>query len=290
MRRAAGPAAPDRGGPPGGRVILVRGWRPSSSAGAVAVLVLAVLQGPPTLSGPADHRLAAGPATASRRSPRSPAPGACRLGELPGHPRLAGEQHGPRARLAHLPDDGDLLRRGRQLVLAERPGRHELALRFHDGAQTWSVLPVPAGITFTSALACGSAGGLRGRRAAQRAQPRLHQHRHRRAFLDDPPAPGLATAGSATSLRHRDHLPGAGVGQRKTDRSGFRELLAALRLVATTDGGRRFTAVPFIRRVDADISCPTTTHCVAIGVFDDSAPRHGPALDTARRCSPVTAA
>ncbi len=49
--------------------------------------------------------------------------------QLPGPAGLAEEHVWPGTRRAHLSDGADLLRRGRQRVLAERPGGHGLVLR-----------------------------------------------------------------------------------------------------------------------------------------------------------------
>jgi hypothetical protein len=54
---------------------------------------------------------------------------------------------------------------------------------------------------------------------------------------------------------------------------GFAELLASVRLVTTTDGGRHFAETGFPSGESMqDISCPTTSYCVTVGVYDASIP------------------
>jgi hypothetical protein len=149
-----------------------------------------------------------------------------------------------------------------------------------DGAQTWSVLPVPDGVTFTSALSCASvtdcaAGGL--------------YHGHQPVYL--------ATANGGHSWTVRP-LP-ADVGQIMTFAcvaattcrglasasgqamtQGYGMLLSGLRFFATSDGGRDFTVASF--PADAaiqSVTCPTASHCVAIGVHSRFDPKAGPDLD-----------
>jgi hypothetical protein len=149
-----------------------------------------------------------------------------------------------------------------------------------DGAQTWSVLPVPAGVTFTSALACASAtdcavGGL--------------YYGHQPVFL------ATATGGHSWTVRP---LP-ADVGQIKTlacvtattcrglsspsgepASQGFSSIFSGLRFFATTDGGRNFSVTSF--PADAaiqSVACPTASRCVAIGVYSHFDPKEGPDLD-----------
>ena len=148
-----------------------------------------------------------------------------------------------------------------------------------DGAQTWSVLPVPAGVTFTSALSCASAtdcaaGGL--------------YYGHQPVYLT------TASGGRSWTVRP---LPSA-VGQiislncvpGRTCRGlasasgtamspGFLMLISGIHFVVTSDGGRRFTVVPFPKSESIQsVTCPTASHCVAVGLHSDFDPRTGPDL------------
>jgi hypothetical protein len=148
-----------------------------------------------------------------------------------------------------------------------------------DGAQTWSVLPVPDGVTFTSALSCASAthcaaGGLYyGHQPVYltttsgghswTATP-LPAHVGQILSLDCVTAMtcrGLASAsGQATSS-------GLGLG---TD----------MHFVVTSDGGRHFTVVPFPKGASIQsVACPTAAHCVAVGWYSHFSARNGPDLD-----------
>jgi hypothetical protein len=149
-----------------------------------------------------------------------------------------------------------------------------------DGAQTWDVLPVPGGVTFTSALSCASAtdcaaGGL--------------YYGHQPVYLS------TASGGHSWTVRP---LP-AGVGQilhldcvaatacrglasasGEPMSPGFQMLFSDMHFVVTSDGGRRFTVVPFPKGASIQsVTCPTASHCVAVGLYGKVNPRNGPDLD-----------
>ena len=149
-----------------------------------------------------------------------------------------------------------------------------------DGAQTWSVLPVPAGVTFTSALACAS--------AADCAAGGLY-YGHQPVYL------ATTTGGHSWTVRP---LP-AGVGQIETlacvtatacrglgspsgqpASPGFTTVFAGMRFFATTDGGRNFTLTSFPEDAAIQsVACPTAAHCVAVGFHSPIDPKDGPDLD-----------
>jgi hypothetical protein len=148
-----------------------------------------------------------------------------------------------------------------------------------DGAQTWGVLPVPAGVTFTSALACASAtdcaaGGL--------------YYGHQPVYLT------TATGGHSWTVRP---LP-ARLGQIETlactatacrglaspsgepASPGFSSIFTGMRFFATADGGRNFAVASFPSNAAIQsVACPTAARCVAIGVYSHFTNRDGPDLD-----------
>jgi len=150
-----------------------------------------------------------------------------------------------------------------------------------DGAQTWSVLPVPGGVTFTSGLSCASAtdcaaGGL--------------YYGHQPVYVT------TASGGHSWTV---SPLP-AGVGQilnldcvtATTCRglaspSGQAMSLGVvlpvrdMHFVVTSGSGRRFTVVPFPRGTSIQsLTCPTASHCVAVGWHSNFGPPHyGPDVD-----------
>ena len=147
----------------------------------------------------------------------------------------------------------------------------------YNGAVSWNALPVPAGITFTSALSCGSAASCAAG-ALDHGQPVF-----------------VTTADGAHSWTI-DPLP-AGDGQvfqlscpTATTCAG---LVAAkpptppqlyntgVKFLATTDGGRRFATSAFPAGASMqNVSCPTTSDCVALGVNNIDAPTEGLAFTT----------
>ena len=149
-----------------------------------------------------------------------------------------------------------------------------------DGAQTWSVLPVPDGVTFTSALSCASvtdcaAGGL--------------------YYGQQPVYLSTANGGHSWTVRP---LP-ADVGQIETlacvtattcrglaspsgepASLGFSAIFSGMRFFVTADGGRNFTVTSFPKDAAIQsVACPTDSHCVAIGVYSHFSAKDGPDLD-----------
>lgn len=139
-----------------------------------------------------------------------------------------------------------------------------------DGGATWSVLPLPSGISFTSALSCGSAVSCAAG-ALYHGQPVLVSTvdgGHSWTIDPLPAGDGQIFKLSCPSAGTCDGLASA---NGKTIAPGFSGLMASVRVLGTTDDGRHFTAVRFPPRHSLqDISCPTTSYCVAVGVYDES--------------------
>lgn len=136
-----------------------------------------------------------------------------------------------------------------------------------DGGQTWGVLPVPAGVTFTSKLACTtesdcSAGGLYYGHQGVYLSTTSGGHSWRVAPLGAGADQVIdLTCTSATSCR--------GLLQTSTSKRWEYVALAGpgIKLISTADGGRHFTVSSFPAGTSAQsLSCPTSTHCVASGV------------------------
>jgi hypothetical protein len=140
----------------------------------------------------------------------------------------------------------------------------------YNGGTAWSVLPLPGGISFTSALACGSAANCAAG-ALYRGQPvfmTTTNGGHSWTVDPLPAGDGQIFTLSCPSATDCQALASA---QGKTIAPGFAGLMASVRVVGTTDGGRHFTAVRFKSTHSLqDISCPTTSYCVALGVYNES--------------------
>jgi photosystem II stability/assembly factor-like uncharacterized protein len=147
-----------------------------------------------------------------------------------------------------------------------------------DGAQTWGVLPVPKGITFTSALSCASAtdcaaGGL--------------YYGHQAVYLTTASgghswtvSPLPADVGQISSLDCVTATDCRGLASvsGKPKRPGF-PFLSGAHFIATSDGGRRFTVASFSAGASIQrMTCPTASHCVAVGLHSFG-PRQAPDLD-----------
>jgi hypothetical protein len=130
----------------------------------------------------------------------------------------------------------------------------------------------PAGITFTSALSCGSAAGCAAGALYQGQPVFIVTSDGGHSWTIDPLPAGdgqifKLSCPSPTTCRGLASTAG------KPIAPGFAGLLASVRLVATTDGGRHFTEARFPPGESMqDISCPATSYCVTVGVYDASVP------------------
>lgn len=150
-----------------------------------------------------------------------------------------------------------------------------------DGAQTWSVLPVPGNVTFTSALSCASAtscaaGGL--------------YYGHQPVYLT------TANGGHSWTVRPLPADAGQILDLDCTTTATCRGLASAAaqppvwmslgglifdaHFIVASDGGRRFTISAFPRGESIQgVACPTASHCVAVGLYSKYSPRNGPDLN-----------
>jgi photosystem II stability/assembly factor-like uncharacterized protein len=135
-----------------------------------------------------------------------------------------------------------------------------------DGGQTWSVLPVPAGVTFTSDLACTTetdcvAGGLYYGRQGVYLSTTSGGH----SWTVTPLRAGAdqiinLSCTSATTCR--------GLLETSTTGPWGPDPALRVKLISTVDGGRHFTVSSFPAGTSMQgLSCPTVAHCVAFGIF-----------------------
>ena len=148
-----------------------------------------------------------------------------------------------------------------------------------DGAQTWSVLPVPDGVTFTSALSCASATDCAAGGLYYGHQPvYLTTASGGHSWTVSPLSAGVGQIHSldcvtATTCRGLASASG------KPMSPGFQMLISDMHFVVTSDGGRRFTVVPFPNGESIQsVTCPTASHCVAVGLHSKVDSRNGPDL------------
>jgi len=149
-----------------------------------------------------------------------------------------------------------------------------------DGAQTWSVLPVPDGVTFTSALACAS--------AADCAAGGLY-YGHQPVYLTTATGghswtvrPVPAAVGQIINLDCATATSCRGLASASPNEAAFSwaGLFSNMNFIVTSDGGRRFTVVPFPKGASIQsVTCPTVAYCVAVGLYSKASLRAGPDLD-----------
>jgi hypothetical protein len=149
-----------------------------------------------------------------------------------------------------------------------------------DGAQTWNVLPIPDGVTFTSALSCPAATDCAAGGLYYGHQPvYLTTASGGRSWTVSPLPAGVGHILSldcvtATTCRG---LASASANATSQDSGMF---VSGTHFIATSDSGRHFTVVPFPQGASIQsVTCPTASHCVATGVHSNFDPRTGPDLN-----------
>ena len=252
------------------RVGLVSGA--TLAAGIAAGIVSGLLQGPPTLGGPLvtawQPARALAPAAPSLRVPA----GDWRLVSYLVPKGWQESTSGPEPGELTCPDERTCYVEGDNASSPSGPANMNTLYASADGARTWSVLPVPGGVTFTSPLACATrdncaAGGLY--YGSQPVYLSTTTGGHSWTVSPLPAGDGQVTELTCSS---------AGVCRGLTQTSsrvlypGFPDVRRGIKFIATTDGGRHFTVTPFpASAAILSLSCPTSEHCVAYGF---PIPRH----------------
>jgi photosystem II stability/assembly factor-like uncharacterized protein len=134
-----------------------------------------------------------------------------------------------------------------------------------SGGLSWSVLPLPSGLTFTSALSCGSvadcaAGGL------YRGQPVFVWTANGGHSWTVEPLPGAA-AGLIFQLSCPTTTTCEGLLTTSASPLPLGQQYYGVSFLRTTDAGRHFVTSTFpAQEVMRALSCSTASDCVAIGV------------------------
>ena len=263
--------------PPGGRVTIVT--VAAIVVAAAAVLIVNVVSGPPTLTG----RLTTSWAPArllpdGSHSVRAPS-GAWRLMSYLVTRGWQENTAGPEPGWLTCPTAATCYVEGDSSMSPSGPADMNSFYVSTDGAQTWSVLPVPDGVTFTSALSCASAtdcaaGGLYYGRQPVYLSTASGGHSWTVSPLS-------ADVGQISNLDCVTATTCRGLASASGNlmSPGF-DLISDMHFVVTTDGGRHFTVVRFHPGESIQtVSCPTASHCVAVGLYDNGNIRTGPDLD-----------
>jgi hypothetical protein len=279
-RGAEGTPAPghwSRWRPPGRRVTLVAA---AAVVVALTATLIVVLQGPPTLTGRLTTSWEPARSLPAGAHPARAPSGTWRLMSYLAARGWQENTAGPEPGFLTCPTAATCYVEGDSSTSPSGPADMNSFYVSTDGAQTWSVLPVPDGVTFTSALSCASAtdcaaGGL--------------YYGHQPVYLSTAsgghswtvrPLPAgvgqILDLGCATATTCRGLASASG----KPMSPGFAMLFSDMHFVVTSDGGRRFTVAPFPAGESIQsVSCPTASHCVAVGLYSSSDIRTGPDLD-----------
>jgi hypothetical protein len=266
------------GPPPSRRVRIAVGV--ALVAGAVAGLIAIVKQGPPTLSRPISTTWQPSrPLPSPGHAVRAPA-GTWRLMSYLIARSWQENTAGPAPGLLTCPTATTCYVEGNSATSPSGPADMNSFYVSIDGAQTWNVLPVPAHVTFTSALACATrdacaAGGLY--YGAQPIYLTTTTGGHSWTVRPLPAGVGrIIKLNCVTATTCRGLASASG----KPMTPGFEMLLSDMHFVVTSDGGKRFTVVPFPKGESIqNVTCPTASHCVAVGLHSHADLRNGPDLD-----------
>ena len=260
--------------PPGAEPAPGRAWglRRLLAIGAVTAVTAAVL----TVVLPGSSRLTQPVHTAWQPAHALPHGGAA---APPGGPagtwRLAGylvsrgwQEHtmGPEAGYLTCPTTTTCYVQGNSASSASGPADMNSFYVSTDGAASWGVLPVPHGITFTSALSCGSAVKCAAG-ALDQGQPvfvTTADGGHSWTIVPLPAGDGQIFQLSCPTVTACGALATPSVSL-ALGQQYYRDV----RFLATTDDGRHFAASAVAPGDSMQyVSCPTTSHCVAIGVHN----------------------
>ena len=266
-----------RWGSPGRRVILATAA--VATAAAVAALIASVMQGPPTLTGRLATSWALARALPSSAHPARVPSGSWRLMSYLVARGWQENTAGPEPGWLTCPTVATCYVEGDSSTSPTGPADMNSFYVSTDGAQTWNVLPIPDGVTFTSALSCPSAtdcaaGGL--------------YYGHQPVYLTTASgghswtvSPLPAGAGQILSLDCLTATTCRGLASASANATGHDSgmFVSGTHFIATYDSGRHFTVVPFPQGASIQrATCPTVSHCVAIGVHSNFERRTGPDL------------
>jgi hypothetical protein len=259
------------------------------AVGIAAGIVSGLLQGPPTL---------AGPLVTAWQPARALTPAATSIQVPAGGWRLLSYLV-PRGwqESTSGPEPGDLTCPTAQICYIEGdnasspsgPANMNTLYASADGARTWSVLPVPSGVTFTSPLACATredcvAGGLY--YGNQPVYLSTTTGGHSWTVSPLPAVDGKITelaCATATSCR------GLTQTSSQVPFPYYDQVRPGIKLVATADGGRHFTVTPFpAGTAIQSLTCPTSAHCVAYGLYTAPSPQDKTGPDLTRGVLLVT--
>ncbi len=148
-----------------------------------------------------------------------------------------------------------------------------------DGAQTWSVVPVPDGVTFTSALSCASATDCAAGGLYYGHQPVYVATASGGHSWNVSPLP--AAVGQVIDLECVTATTCRGLASASPNEPAFSNdgLFSNMNFIITSDGGKHFSVVPFPAGESVEsVTCPTASHCVATGLYSKASVRNGPDL------------
>lgn len=249
-------------------------------AGAVAAgVIVGEVQGPPTLTSPVSTAWKPARTLPTAGTGVTAPAGSWRLTSYLVSRGWQENTAGPEPGLLTCPTASTCYVEGNSATSPSGPADMNSFFVSTDGAQSWSVLPVPAGVTFTSALTCAT--------AADCAAGGLY-YGHEAVYLTTANGghswtirPLPATVGQVMNLACTSVTTCRGLASvtGKLLSPGF-DFVADMRFVVTSDGGRHFTVRPFPDGESiVSVSCPTPSHCVAVGVYDRLDSGQAPNLD-----------
>jgi hypothetical protein len=257
--------APVTGRPPRRRGLF---WLAAVAAGvaAVAGLLPALLSSPPRLNRPVHTAW-----QAARPLPRGAVAG---VAGRPGAWRLASylisagwrtNTAGPEPGALTCPTATTCYVEGDNAASSSGPADMDTMYVSYDGAVSWNALPVPAGLTFTSALSCASPASCAAG-ALFHGQPVLAVTAHGGHSWTLDPLPAGPSQIFRLSCPTTTTCVGLATASAIIPGVVFYPPYTGTRFLVTTDGGARFTAAASPPGESMfNLSCPTARDCVAVG-------------------------
>src|SRR6185437_3518176 len=259
------------------------------AAGIAVGIVAGLLEGPPNLAGPLVTAWQPGRALQSAAASLQVPAGGWRLASYLVQHGWQESTSGPGPGYLTCPTAQTCYVEGNSASAPSGPAYMNTLYASDDGARTWSLLPVPTGITFSSPLACATrddcaAGGLY--YGYQPVYLKTTTGGHSWTVTPLPVGDGqitqLACATAAlcrglTQTSSRVLFP------------GYPLVRSGIKFIVTADGGTHFAVTPFPAGTSIQaLSCPTSAHCVADGLYTAPGPHDRTAPDLTRGVVLVT--
>ncbi|HUZ41249.1 MAG TPA: hypothetical protein VMU68_07665 [Acidimicrobiales bacterium] len=231
----------------------------------LAAVLISVLNGSASLSGPLHTPWSASHALPVSRSHVQAPKGTWLLADSITKEGWQRNTTGPEPGNLTCPTSSTCYVTGDNATSSSGPAKYDSFYVSHDGALSWSVLPVPAGVYFTTALSCASAQSCAAGATYNSRPVFITTSDGGHSFTIDP-LPG--SNGALYSLDCPSLGFCAGLAATSVD---YSNTPIDATFLSTANNGASFadTVFPSGQSMDS-LACPTSSDCVAVGTLDAS--------------------